>query len=104
MSTNNLSPAEIRKTDAIKKVLKGGRRIPYTEQGIKRVPCFRCGKKPSVHQFQVCADGRIFRPLCSDCDVALNRLVLEWFGDPDTIAKMEHYSPTLATLPKERGL
>ena len=29
-----------------------GRRPPYTEIGIKRIPCARCGK-PSVHQWQV---------------------------------------------------
>lgn len=67
-----------------------GRREPYTAAGITRLPCFRCGE-PSVHQWQVCADKRLFRPLCLACDIALNRLVLEWAGDPDVDAKMKEY-------------
>ena len=67
-----------------------GRRLPYTEAGIRRLPCFRCGR-PASYQWQVCADGRLYRPLCTDCDVALNELVLRWMGDPDADAKVETY-------------
>ena len=67
------------------------RRIPYSEIGIKRVPCFRCGVKPSVHQWQVCADGNVFRPLCQECDIALNRLVLEWMKFPNADVLMNKY-------------
>lgn len=34
-----------------------GRRQPYTEIGVRRVPCTRCGE-PAEYQWQVCADGR----------------------------------------------
>jgi hypothetical protein len=51
-----------------------GRRKPYTAEGIKRVPCIRCGK-PSLHQFQICALGRVWTPLCLGCDVTLNLIV-----------------------------
>ena len=54
------------------------RRIPYTERGIKRLKCFRCKIRPAVHQWQVCADGNTYRPICLKCDIALNRLVLRW--------------------------
>jgi transposase-like protein len=67
-----------------------GRRKPYTEIGIARLPCFRCGGRPSVHQWNVCADG-LQRPICRDCDAALNELVMRWMGDPDVEAKIARY-------------
>lgn len=63
---------------------------PYTTEGIKRVPCFRCGK-PSKHQWQICADDRVFRAVCGDCDIALNELVLRWMGFKDWKQKMKLY-------------
>lgn len=54
---------------------------PYTAVGITRLKCIRCGG-PAVHQWQVCSDGNNYRPLCLPCDIALNALVLEWFGHP----------------------
>lgn len=74
------------------------RRIPYTVLGIARVPCFRCGK-PSRYQWQVCADGRVYRALCAACDVALNRLVLQWMRDPDWKAKLSRYVASRERLP-----
>jgi hypothetical protein len=67
-----------------------GRATPYLASGIARVPCVRCGQ-PSLHQWQVCADGRKFRALCLDCDIALNRLVLEWANDPHWKSKCDAY-------------
>ena len=66
------------------------RRTPYTVRGISRVPCFRCGS-PSRFQWQVCADGRQYRPVCLACDVALNDLTLRFMRDPDRKAKMAAY-------------
>ncbi len=57
------------------------RHKPYTEMGIKRLPCVRCGA-PARTQWQVCADGNQYRPICEDCDVALNQMVMEWVGLP----------------------
>lgn len=71
--------------------MRHGRRKPYTEIGIGRLPCARCGKRPSCHQWNACADG-LFRPICEDCDIELNRLVLTWMGDPEVDAKMERYA------------
>lgn len=67
-----------------------GRSKPYTEIGIRRLPCFRCGDQ-ALTQWQICADGRTYRPLCGCCDVELNRMVLEFMGDPDAAAKMARY-------------
>lgn len=67
-----------------------GRAEPFTVEEILQVPCCRCGA-PSYHQWQVCADLRVFRSLCLECDIALNRLVLTWAGCPDVEAKMSAY-------------
>lgn len=67
------------------------RRVPYTAAGIRRLKCVRCSAQ-AVHQWQVCADGNVFRPLCLPCDVALNKLVLEWANDPNAKQKVERYS------------
>jgi hypothetical protein len=68
-----------------------GRRTPYTKAGIKRLPCFRCGGKPSIHQWQVCADGNTWRPLCRDYDLLLNKMVLMWMGFSEATAKIASY-------------
>jgi hypothetical protein len=70
--------------------MKRPRTKPYTERGIRRMPCFRCSA-PSAEQWQICADSRVFRPCCVPCDVELNELVLRWAGDPDVDAKMAAY-------------
>jgi hypothetical protein len=68
-----------------------GRRTPYTEIGISRLPCVRCGAK-SQFQWQICSDERLFRPVCHSCDLDLNRLVLEWAGFPDRDEKLRRYA------------
>jgi len=62
-----------------------GRFEPYTEAGVRRVPCARCGK-PGHACWNICADSvgsrTRYRALCAACDVALNVLVMRWaFGD-----------------------
>lgn len=70
------------------------RKKPYTETGIKRVPCFRCAS-PSLHQWQICADQNQYRGLCKECDVELNRMVLTFMGDPDAARKLREYEAAL---------
>lgn len=71
---------------------KHGRKKPYTVIGIERLPCFRCGK-PAYHQWQICADGNLYRPVCLDCDIELNEMVLFWFGFSfeEVVVKIEKY-------------
>ena len=66
---------------------------PYTEKGISRVPCERCGK-PSSQQWQICAIGNKWAGVCTDCDIELNRLVLEFMWKPGRLVNMiiEDYS------------
>lgn len=66
------------------------RRRPYTASGISRVPCSRCGK-PSVHQWNICADGNQFRGCCDECDIELNRMVLLFMRIPDAHRKLAAY-------------
>lgn len=67
-----------------------GRRKPYTSIGIRRIPCSRCAA-PSVHQWQVCANDNRYLGVCLACDVALNRLALEFMRVPCAKVLLERY-------------
>ena len=73
-----------------------GRRKPYTDRGISRVPCSRCGK-PSVFQWNACANGHLYVAICTECDIALNKLVLEFMRIPDRKRLMREYTARLAS-------
>lgn len=62
----------------------------YTAAGITRLKCIRCGAK-ARHEWSICADGNRPRPVCLDCDIELNRMVLTWANDPDATAKADRY-------------
>jgi hypothetical protein len=66
------------------------RKRPYTQIGIRRLKCSRCGA-PAETQWQICADGNQYRPLCIECDIALNETVLRFMGFPDVEEKMTVY-------------
>lgn len=66
------------------------RKKPYTVIGIKRKKCTRCGR-PARFQWQICSDGNVYRPLCGECDIALNEIVLKWAGFPDWEEKIMRY-------------
>lgn len=69
---------------------KHGRKKPYTSIGISRIPCFKCGKT-AFHQWQICSDNNIYRPLCLECDIELNEFVLKWMGFEDADEKILKY-------------
>lgn len=69
------------------------RREPYTEIGIGRGDCIRCGATATA-QWQVCADKRRYRRVCTHCDIAINRLVLEFMLHPDVDKAMSKYIAT----------
>ena len=69
---------------------RSGRREPYTEIGIRRLACARCGE-PARFQWNACADGNLWRPMCTRCDVAINLLVLRFMRDPDAAKKAAAY-------------
>lgn len=57
------------------------RKQPYTEIGIGRLKCIRCGD-PADFQWQICSDGNNYRPICLECDIKLNRVVLKFMRHP----------------------
>lgn len=67
------------------------RKKPYSEIGIRRLRCARCGSE-ARYQWQICADDRLFRPLCAKCDVQLNALVLAWVNHPQGYSKLRKYA------------
>ena len=68
------------------------RRRPYTDIGIRRMRCFRAGcTNRASHQWQICSDGNVYRPVCTPCDVELNRMVLVWAGFEDAEEKLAAY-------------
>lgn len=68
-----------------------GRAKPYTEAGIRRIPCVRCGVK-AEHQWQICATGNRYAGICVRCDVALNAVVLQFMRVPGSAEMMRAYS------------
>ncbi len=74
--------------------MRHGRKKPYAEIGLKRLPCARCGD-PAFSQWQICSDGNLWRPICKQCDIDLNLLVLVFMGDPEIDEKMEEYRKEL---------
>ncbi len=62
------------------------RREPYTEVGISRIPCQRCGE-PSSYQWKICATGNKWAGVCVECDIALNELVVKFMGLPEDMLK-----------------
>lgn len=69
-----------------------GRRQPYTEIGIRRVKCGVRGCRTKGHsQWQCCANGNRWVPLCKMHDATLNRLALNYIGHPEVEALMEAY-------------
>jgi hypothetical protein len=68
-----------------------GSKTPYTEAEIKDGVCGRCGA-PSEFQWSACADGNLWRKLCGPCDLALNAIVMEWYGFKDWRRKVRRYA------------
>lgn len=62
--------------------MKRGRLKPYTVLGLARMKCIRgCGRQ-AFSQWQICADGNVYRGICRECDADLNAMVMRWaFGD-----------------------
>lgn len=72
-----------------------GRKSAYTDRGISRVKCTRCGA-PASQQWQVCANGRWYAGICDACDVALNAAVLEFMAIPNRDNLIRNYRAKMA--------
>lgn len=69
---------------------------PYTANGIKRLKCCRCGES-AFSQWNICADSGAYRPLCIQCDLELNVLVMAWIKHPDAKKLLKKYQKVLVT-------
>jgi len=68
---------------------------PYTAEGIKRVPCFRCGE-PASQQWNICSLPGYYA-ICTSCDVALNKTVLKFMKVPNVGKQIGKYKKSLET-------
>lgn len=66
-----------------------GRKQPYTNEEIRYLKCIRCGS-PATHQWITCADG-LYRPICRECDIQLNRIVLRFLFPGENDNKIKQY-------------
>jgi hypothetical protein len=84
-----------------RKKKRPGWRAPYTERGIRRLRCVRCGEQ-ATQRWRACADG-LWRPICTDCDILLNRLALFFMADPEAEKKTDRCMEQQLLKPKRRG-
>lgn len=89
---NDLVPKNTRRRWA-----KLGRKKPYTDIGIRRKECVRCGE-PASQQWRVCSDS-LWRPVCLVCDTALNMLVLKFMNHPAADELMAAYEDLMSDTP-----
>lgn len=67
------------------------RRREYTVRGIRRLDCIGgCGRR-AFSTWSICADRNVLRPLCIECDIAINRMVLEYMRHPEVDRTMAAY-------------
>lgn len=72
-----------------------GRRTPYTEVGVARLPCTRCGR-PASRQWQACANGGRYVPVCALCDYLVNAVVLRLLRLPGADDLLRRYLESMA--------
>jgi hypothetical protein len=72
------------------------RKKPYTALGILRTRCsFRGCKKPGRHQWQCCALGNLYMPLCTEHDIGLNNVAAKYIlGAEKSKSIIRRYSRT----------
>jgi NAD-dependent SIR2 family protein deacetylase len=65
---------------------------PYTRRSIKRAQCVRCGERAS-DAFTICAAGTHRQlPVCKECDIAINAMIVRFLGFPDAEQMIETYA------------
>ena len=67
-----------------------GKKTSYTNEELSRTKCIRCGELSS-HVWGTCANGGYHIPLCENCDVSLNELILKWLVVSNWEELMEKY-------------
>lgn len=79
-----------------KLIISKGRKILYTEKGILRMKCSRYGcNHQAKYQWRICADNELWKPICFECDIKLNGVVLKFMNDPQFSLKIKRYKARL---------
>lgn len=69
---------------------------PYTDAGLRRMPCAHCQDRKATEQWSVsvCATGnqRLWVPVCTECDIEFNRDTLAFIRHPEADALMTEYA------------
>jgi len=52
----------------------------------KQRKCFKCGGA-ALYQWRICSDGP-WRPVCQQCDFALNYIAARWAYGPDKAMRL----------------
>jgi hypothetical protein len=83
-------------------LISKGRRKPYTFRGITRMKCGRgtCNSRAKF-QWTICADNNRYRPLCAECDIELNEMVLNWMGIENAEEMIDRYRTFVLGSPEQ---
>ena len=68
---------------------------PFFQEEIGDEKCVRCGA-PATFQWQICSDGNNYRPICTPCDIGLNKAALEYVKHPRAAELIEAYEQRVA--------
>lgn len=69
--------------------MRSTRRRPYTERGISRVPCVKCGA-PSKYQWRICSTDA-WTAVCRRHDIEVNRKIARWAFGSDAEPLLKRY-------------
>lgn len=67
-----------------------GRKKPYSAIGIRRMKCASCTQR-AEYQWNCCANGNYWVPLCARCDVMMNDLMMRFVNHPHHGKLMKRY-------------
>lgn len=67
-----------------------GRKRPYTVGEIVKRQCITCGAQ-AKYQWQCCANGNRWLPVCRACDIALNEAALAVMRVPGRAVLLARY-------------
>lgn len=77
------------------------RRRPYPEAKLYTMKCHCCAT-PARFQWNACADGNVWRPLCPECDVKINVEVMKVLDPVNWRKRIRAYCKDIGfKIPKE---
>lgn len=65
---------------------------PYTAAGLARMKCAAIGcNNRAIYQFEICADGNNWRPVCAEHDAKINEAVMRVIYGKTREAEIKRY-------------